>query len=204
MLRMTTTTSPRGRPRSFDRAAALEQALLAFWERGYDATSVADLTAAMGIGAPSLYAAFGDKRRLFEEVVSSYQASHGAFMARALAGEPTAQQAVARMLREAAVEYTAAGHPHGCLVISAAQNCIPASADVEAALRTIRRGNVEALQQRIQADVDAGILPSSTDARALAVLTGATFLGMSQQARDGASEADLQAVAAAVMLAWPA
>ncbi|NUO43602.1 MAG: helix-turn-helix transcriptional regulator, partial [Streptomyces sp.] len=63
---------PRGRPRSFDRATALEKAILAFWEHGYEATSVSDLTRVMGIGAPSLYAAFGDKRALFEEVVLEY------------------------------------------------------------------------------------------------------------------------------------
>lgn len=192
-----------GRPRSFDRAAALEQAVLAFWRHGYDATSVSDLTAAMGIGAPSLYAAFGDKRRLFDEVVSSYQKGPGAFSARALAEEPTAHRAVARILQEAAVEYTEPGRPAGCLVISAAQNCSPASAEVEQALRTIRRSSLVALQQRIQADVDAGVLPAGTEARGLALLVGATLQGMSQQARDGASRADLQGIAAAVLRAWP-
>ncbi len=102
---------PRGRPRSFDRATALEKALMAFWENGYEATSVSDLTRAMDIGAPSLYAAFGDKRSLFEEVVQVYGARYGAFTERALAEEPTARAAVERTLREAAVEYTAPGRP---------------------------------------------------------------------------------------------
>ncbi len=80
---------PRGRPRSFDRETALEKAVLAFWERGYEATSVADLTQVMGIGAPSLYAAFGDKRSLFEEAVGVYCDRYGSFGERALAEEPT-------------------------------------------------------------------------------------------------------------------
>lgn len=192
-------TAQRGRPRSFDRDAALERAALTFWEHGYEATSISNLTAALGIGAPSLYAAFGDKRQLFHEAVASYQATHGSFTARALAEEPTARDAIVRILREAAVEYTSPDHPRGCLVISAAQNCSPASADVEQALRQTRNENLQALQRRLQADLEAGLLPVGSDARALAVFAAATTQGMSQQARDGASREDLQAVAEAAI-----
>ncbi|MGC4940621.1 TetR/AcrR family transcriptional regulator [Kribbella sp. DT2] len=193
----------RGRPRSFDCDVALEHSLLAFWEQGYDSTSVAELTSALGIGPPSLYAAFGDKRKLFALALERYQATYGAFTARALAEESTARDAIARILREAAVAYTEPGHPHGCLVFSAAQNTTPASADVHESLRAIRAGNVLALQERIQADVDAGVLPKTTDARALAVFSGATLQGMSQQSRDGATRADLEAVADLALTAWP-
>src|SRR5438128_2813799 len=89
-------SKPRGRPRSFDRETALEKAVMAFWEHGYEATSVSGLTHVMGIGAPSLYAAFGDKRALFEEVVTVYGERYGSFGDRALAEEPTARAAVAR------------------------------------------------------------------------------------------------------------
>ena len=192
----------RGRPRSFDREAALEQALLTFWEHGYDATSVTDLTTSLGIGAPSLYAAFGDKRKLFDEVVRRYQDTHGAFTARALAEEPTAGAAIERILREAASEYTDPGHARGCLIISATQNTIPASAEVAEHLRTIRRQNRDVLRERIQADVDAGLLPDDTDAAALATFFAATIQGMSQQARDGASRDDLMAVATTALRVW--
>ncbi|GGM11206.1 TetR family transcriptional regulator [Streptomyces fumigatiscleroticus] len=192
---------PRGRPRSFDRATALEKALMAFWEQGYEATSVSDLTRAMDIGAPSLYAAFGDKRSLFEEVVQVYGARYGSFGDRALAEEPTARAAVERMLREAAAEYTAPGRPHGCLVVHAATNC--STPEVEQLLRDRRNANIAALENRIRAGVAAGELPADTDAAALARHAGAMIQGMSQQARDGASREQLEALAEIAMTIWP-
>ncbi|MEX1656543.1 TetR/AcrR family transcriptional regulator [Streptomyces pseudovenezuelae] len=192
---------PRGRPRSFDRATALEKAILAFWEHGYEATSVSDLTRVMDIGAPSLYAAFGDKRSLFEEVVKEYGVRYGSFGDRALAEEPTARAAMERMLREAAVAYTAPGHPHGCLVVHAATNC--STPEVEEALRGRRNANIAAFESRIRADIAAGELPAGTDAATLARYTGAVIQGMSQQARDGASREELEAVAEIAMAIWP-
>lgn len=191
----------RGRPRSFDRATALEKALMAFWEHGYEATSVSDLTRVMDIGAPSLYAAFGDKRSLFEEVVREYGVTYGAFVGRALAEEHTARAAVERTLREAAVAYTEPGHPHGCLVIHAAVNC--STPEVEADLRGRRNANIAAFESRIKADMVTGVLPQNTDAAALARHTGAMIQGMSQQARDGASRAELEALAEIALSIWP-
>ncbi|WP_156725998.1 TetR/AcrR family transcriptional regulator [Streptomyces apocyni] len=194
-------TKQRGRPRSFDRDTALEQAIRTFWERGYEATSVADLTRAMGIGPPSLYAAFGDKRSLFDEVVVEYAARYGSFSTRAFEQELTARAAVERMLREAATEYTDPGHPRGCLIISAATNC--ATPEVEEALRVKRGQNIAAFESRIRADVASGELPADADAEALARFSGAVLQGMSQQARDGASREELERVAGLAMLAWP-
>ncbi|GAA2465464.1 TetR/AcrR family transcriptional regulator [Streptomyces macrosporus] len=196
-------TRQRGRPRSFDRDTALEKALRTFWEHGYETTSIADLTRAMGIAAPSLYAAFGDKKTLFEEVVEVYVHRYGGFIGRALAEEPTARGAVGRVLREAAVEYTEPGRPPGCLVINAAVNAAPASAEVAEALRAMREENVRAFASRIRAGVAAGELPEDTDVSALARFTAAVLQGMSQQARDGAGRGELEAVADAAMRAWP-
>lgn len=195
------TSRPRGRPRSFDRETALEKAILAFWEHGYEATSVSDLTRVMDIGAPSLYAAFGDKRSLFDEVVREYGERYGSFGDRALAEEPTARATVERMLREAAAEYTAPGRPHGCLVIHAATNC--STPEVEESLRARRNANLAALESRIRAGIAAGELPAGTDAAALARHAGAVIQGMSQQARDGASRKELEAVAEIAMAIWP-
>ncbi|MFF4716154.1 TetR/AcrR family transcriptional regulator [Streptomyces eurythermus] len=191
----------RGRPRSFDRATALEKALLAFWRHGYEATSVSDLTRVMGIGAPSLYAAFGDKQSLFDEVVRVYTGTHGAFGARALEEEPTAREGIARMLREAAAEYTDRSHPQGCMIIHAATNCT--NPEVEALLRDRRNANIAAIESRIRADIAAGLLPAGTDAAALARHTGAVIQGMSQQARDGARREELEALAEIAMAIWP-
>ncbi|MFF8287912.1 TetR/AcrR family transcriptional regulator [Streptomyces sp. NPDC016309] len=194
-------TTRRGRPRSFDRATALERATMAFWEHGYETTSVADLTRVMGIGAPSLYAAFGDKRALFDEVVTVYAESYGSYARRALDGEPTTRAGVARMLREAATEFTDPAHPRGCLMISAALNC--GTPEVADSLRDRRNANLAAVESRIRADMAAGLLPPDTDARALARFSGAVLQGMSQQARDGATKEELEAVAEAAMRAWP-
>ncbi|MFI8340398.1 TetR/AcrR family transcriptional regulator [Streptomyces sp. NPDC085639] len=194
-------TGQRGRPRSFDRDAALDKAMLAFWEHGYEATSIADLTASLGISAPSLYAAFGDKRTLFDEVVAVYGGRYADFAGVALAEEPTAGAAVARILREAAEIYTDPAHPRGCMVISAATNTT--SQEVAQALRERRNAGLELFESRIRADMATGALPADTDARALARYAGAVLQGMSQQSRDGATREELEAVAERALLAWP-
>ncbi|MFG2223615.1 TetR/AcrR family transcriptional regulator [Streptomyces sp. NPDC048644] len=196
-------TKQRGRPRSFDRETALEKAVRSFWEQGYEATSISDLTRTMGISAPSLYAAFGDKQALFREVVAEYGRLHGGFLDRAMTEEPTARRGVERALREAAVEYTLPGRPRGCLVISAAQNTAPASADVADELRAMRLANIDGIESRIRADMASGALPVDTDAPALAHYVGAVIQGMSQQARDGAERTALEAIAGLAMKVWP-
>ncbi|WP_328942621.1 TetR/AcrR family transcriptional regulator [Streptomyces sp. NBC_00250] len=194
-------TTQRGRPRSFDRLTALEKATMAFWEHGYETTSVSDLTRAMGISAPSLYAAFGDKKTLFEEVVEAYTTSFGAYGGRAFAEEATARGAIGRVLSEAAELFTEPGHPRGCLMISAATNC--STPEVEEALRSHRNANLASFEARIRRDVESGELPADTDPRALARFSGAVLQGMSQQARDGATAEELAAVAETAMRAWP-
>ncbi|WP_367137669.1 MULTISPECIES: TetR/AcrR family transcriptional regulator [Streptomyces] len=196
-------TKQRGRPRSFDRETALEQAMRAFWEHGYEAVSIADLTRAMDIKAPSLYAAFGDKRTLFEEAVEAYTRSYAVFTPEAVAEAPTARAAVGRLLREAAVSHTLPGLPRGCMIINAAVNCTEQSSDVAEALQGRRNEMVACVEGRVAADIAAGVLPPETDARALAVYTGAVLQGLSQQARDGADRATLEAVADLAMRAWP-
>ncbi len=196
-------TPPRGRPREFDRSAALDSALAEFWRRGYEATSVARLTQAMGITPPSLYAAFGDKRRLFSEAVERYAQTYGQYGSRSLT-EPTARAAVQRMLREAAAEYTEPSHPPGCLVINGAVNITAADEDVKAELRGFREATKQAIAQKIDADVRAGLLPEETGSLALATFYAAVIQGMSTQACDGASKAELMRVADIAMQAWPA
>ncbi|MGW2240239.1 TetR/AcrR family transcriptional regulator [Streptomyces sp. NPDC001759] len=196
------TETKRGRPRSFDREAALAQATRLFWEYGYEGTSIADLTRTMGISPPSLYAAFGDKRSLFTEVVERYGETFGAFMGRALEEESDVRTGFARMLREAAVAYTDPMHPAGCLVITAAMNYSAQTADVERDLRQRRVANVRDFEERLTRAEKAGTLPQGAEPRALAVYFAAVVQGMSQQARDGASTAELERVADLAMTAW--
>jgi AcrR family transcriptional regulator len=187
----------------FDRDEALERAITTFWEHGYDATSIAQLTNALGIGAPSLYAAFGDKRTLFLEALNRYLHTYAAFTERALTEEDRVRDAVERLLREAAAAYTRPDRPPGCLLITATTNYSPQSADVAAHLRELRTAGVRALEDRIAGAARAGELPAGTDAHALATFYAAVLQGMSAQARDGATRTDLEQIARTALQAWP-
>jgi AcrR family transcriptional regulator len=188
----------RGRPLSFDRDAALQQAMLLFWRHGYEATSISDLTAAMGVTPPSIYTAFGDKRELFRQAVHRYLTS-GVTSDPLSDDAQTARDAVWEMLQSAAVRFTGTATPPGCLLASAAISCSEGAADVQRELAEIRLGIESRLYARIRAAVDAGELPVDTDADIMAVIQG-----MSTLARDGAPREKVLRVAAAAMLAWRA
>jgi AcrR family transcriptional regulator len=193
----------RGRPLSFDRDAALEAAMHVFWEHGYEGATIAELTGAMGITPPSLYTAFGDKERLFWEAIERYVDGPGSGVPRALAEEPTARGAIERLLREAALEQTRSTHPKGCMVAMAAMNCTVASAHIQAALAKRRAAAQTGIRDRIARGVKEGELPPDTDAASLARLFAAVYGGMSMQAKDGATKAQLLATVDAAMKAWP-
>ncbi len=192
-----------GRPRSFDRDVALDQAMLCFWRHGYETTSVSDLTAAMGIMPPSLYAAFGDKKQLFLAAAHRY-AGDPAVLRDGMAAAPTARQAIHTLLESAAKAFTGKSTPRGCLLASATASGSTASADVQDAIAEIRRGVAATIVSRIEQDVAAGRLPAETNAVALADLVLAIVQGMSVLARDGVSRRRLLAVARQAMALWPA
>jgi AcrR family transcriptional regulator len=194
---------PRGRPLSFDRDAALETAMHVFWERGYEAASISDLTSAMGITPPSLYTAFGDKEQLFLEAIERYALGYGSISARALREEPSARSAIERWLTEAANELTEPCHPKGCMVVMAATNCSAAAERVQAALLRRRTEAIAAVGCRIQGGVDSGELPADTDAQDLANFYATVYQGMSMQAKDGATREGLMATVRSAMRAWP-
>ena len=195
---------PRGRPLSFDRDAALETAMHVFWERGYEAASISDLTSAMGITPPSLYTAFGDKEQLFLEAIERYALGYGSAGARALIEEPSARGAIERWLTEAANELTQPCHPKGCMVVMAATNCSAAAERVQDALLLRRTEALADVRRRIQGDIDMGQLPADTDAAELASFYGAVYQGMSMQAKDGATRDGLLRTVKTAMRAWPA
>ena len=192
-----------GRPLSFDREAALEQAMLTFWRHGYETTSVVDLTTAMGVTAPSLYAAYGDKRRLFLEAAHRY-AGDPAAIARALEAAPTAYEAALNMLTGAATAYTGDTTPKGCLLASATASGSASSAEVQRAISDIRQGITVLLRARVERDISADILPPSTNAAALSNMVMAVVQGMSVLARDGMPRPALLAIVEQTLKAWPA
>lgn len=187
---------------SFDRQAALQQAMLTFWRHGYETSSISDLTGAMGITAPSLYTAFGDKKQLFLEAMRLYAGSPYD-LDRALAEAPTAGEAARRMLIAAATAFTGELTPRGCLLASATASGSDASADVQHEVAAVRRDIEARLRDRIDRDVSQRQLPAGTDSQGLAALIIALIQGMSVLARDGTARQDLLAMAELAMNAWP-
>ena len=176
--------------------------MLAFWRHGYEGTSVAALTAAMGITPPSLYTAFGDKQRLFLEAARLY-AGDPQEMAERMDAAPSARQAAADFLRSSAAIFTDPTTPPGCLLASATASGPPTSADVQRAVAELRRATRQVLVTRIKRDLTAGLLPTSTDPAALADLVMALTQGMSVLARDGAPYEALVALADQAITGWP-
>jgi AcrR family transcriptional regulator len=193
----------RGRPREFDQAKALDRALELFWRQGYEGTSIADLTAAIGITPPSLYAAFGSKEQLYYQVLQRYRASVGRCFATALAEEPTAYAAVERFLSESARIFGARENPSGCLISSGILSCAPENNKVAETVASMRTQALQAIRRRLQAGVKSGELPRDTDVTQLARFYGAVVQGMSVQARDCANAKTLRSIAEIALRAWP-
>ncbi|MBW0270648.1 TetR family transcriptional regulator [Nocardia sp. MH4] len=183
----------RGRPRGFDRDIALRRAMEVFWERGYDGASMADLTTAMGINSPSLYAAFGDKEALFRAAVELYGRTEGSRTARALREEPTAYTAIEAMLRDNITVYTDPELPHGCMVVLAGATYTTRNASVRAFLAEARRHTTADIRARLDRGVADGDLRPGTDTAALAALYSTVLYGLSIQARDDVGHAELSA-----------
>jgi AcrR family transcriptional regulator len=197
--------APRGRPRSFDRETVLSRATHLFWTKGYEATSIADLTEAMGIGSPSLYAAFGSKEALYGEALRHYRDSYEGLVWAKFFSAGTAREAVASFLMDsaAALSGALADIPRGCMVtLSSVGN--EGHAELGELVRAARAVTLQRLEARLQRAVGEGELPASTDVHARARFVQAIQNGMSLLARDGASRQELEAVAQLAMLSWAA
>jgi AcrR family transcriptional regulator len=194
----------RGRPRSFDRDLALRQAMITFWERGYEATSMTDLITAMGIASASIYAGFGSKEQLFREAVELYGATEGAEPLRLLETSATAREGVARVLRANAARFTDPATPPGCMVALSALTGTTGDTGLREFLAERRRLVPLSIRRRLERGIEDGDVRDGADVDAVADFYGDVLQGMAIQARDGAERPQLDAVIACAMAAWDA
>jgi AcrR family transcriptional regulator len=181
----------------------LDQALELFWRQGYEGTSIADLRNAIGITAPSLYAAFGSKEGLYRRVLEHYLAGLGRTLADALREEIDTYAAVKRFLFESAQIFAGPENPRGCLISCAVPTCAPENRAVADIVASKRTGSLLTLRGRFQQAVKNGELPRDTDTEQLARFYGAIIQGMSIQALDGAGAKALRGIAETALKAWP-
>jgi AcrR family transcriptional regulator len=193
---------PKGRPREFDTDKALDAALDVFWRKGYEGASLLDLTKAMRINRPSLYAAFGNKEQLFRRVIERYVEGPAACMLKALE-EPTAR-AVAERLLSASLEVVAdPHHPRGCLLVQGALACGETGDCVRQELLARRQANEAAIRKRFERAQAEGDLPPGSEPADLACFIVTVLRGMAVQAAGGASRQELRRIADVALRAWP-
>jgi len=194
--------APRGRPRGFDVEQALDRALKVFWRKGYEGTSVDDLTAAMNINRPSLYAAFGNKEKLFRRALERYSNGPASHVCDAL-NAPTARAVAERMLLGTVTLLTNPRYPRGCLIVQGALACGDASESVQRDLAMQREAGVAALRKRLERAWREGDLPKNSSPADLARYVSTVAHGLSVQAASGASRAELMRVVKTALRAWP-
>jgi AcrR family transcriptional regulator len=191
----------RGRPRSFDCDEVLDRAMEVFWRKGYEGTSISDLTAAMGINPPSLYAAFGNKEALFRKALDRYVAGRTSYWVTALE-EPTARETVERLLRDGAELLTSECH-RGCMMVKGALTCGDESGTLQREMASRRAQGETSLRQRFERAMTEGDLPPDTDPASLARYVMAITQGMAIQAEGGASRKELEQIVDVALCAFP-
>ncbi|HFK7187678.1 TPA: TetR/AcrR family transcriptional regulator [Serratia odorifera] len=183
---------PKGRPRSFDRDKALLKALDLFWRKGFEPASVAELCAAMEINPPSLYAAFGNKAKLFLEAVNYYERVYWKATWERLEQTPDITQAIDQFFSEAAEILLSPSAPCGCMVVLAAINVSADSTDVIRAVSVLRQEGKDLFEKRLGRAVRENQLPAGTNTAALATVLNTLLEGMSIEAKDGATPESLK------------
>jgi AcrR family transcriptional regulator len=190
-----------GRPREFDLDEALDRAMEVFWRKGYEGTSIPDLTEAMGINRPSLYAAFGNKESLFGKVLDRYSEKSGSHVREAL-NEPTARDVVEKLLNGTVALLSNPRQPKGCLLVQGALTCGEEADCIRRELIARRTLLQTALRDRFQKAIDARDLPAISNATDLARFVTTFMNGLAVQAVSGAKRAELRRVAELFLEAW--
>ncbi len=195
-------TLPKGRPRAFDLDDALAAALRVFWRNGYEAASMAELTAAMGITKPSLYAAFGNKEALFHKALDLYEREKLAYISAALEA-PTARGVAERLLRGSLEIQTNSCDPKGCLSVISTAACGAEAEPIKAEVCKRRASSEAALIARFARAKEEGELPEGLEPAALARYLSALLQGLAIQGGSGASCAELNQLVETSMAVWP-
>ena len=183
-----------GRPITFDKEAALEAAMLLFWERGYEGTSVADLTQAMGVNPSSIYAAFGDKHALFQLAVKRYMEMRAQYAGKAL-GEPTLEKVVRALFDSTVAFLTAPGHPARCMTLSGAVGCSVDASPARDIMTEIRKQNEAAMRERFLQARKVGELSKDINVDDYTRYLSSILAGLSIQAANGSTKAELKRTA---------
>jgi AcrR family transcriptional regulator len=192
-----------GRPREFDIERALDRALEVFWRNGYEGASIANLTEAMGINPPSLYAAFGNKEALFRRALDRYVQQRTGFWDEALAA-PTARGMIAHLLHESANFLTEKCNPPGCLLVRGALSCSEAADPIVEELAARRAEGEVAIRARLDSAKQTGELPPDLEPAEFARYVMTVLEGMSVRAGAGASREELHKIAEIALRAWRA
>lgn len=193
----------RGRPSVFDYDEVLEKALKVFWLRGYEGASMAELTAAMGINRPSIYAAYGNKEELFGKVLSKYLAGPVAYVIEAM-NEPTAKQVAQKFLTKSVESLTNECNPRGCMIAIGALFSGEGSEQVQRELISCRQRYENALKERFDLAKSQNDLPHTVNTSALAKYIATVHQGLSVQATNGATKEELLEVVKLTLEKWPA
>jgi AcrR family transcriptional regulator len=191
-----------GRPRAFDMNKALDAAMEVFWRKGYEGASMVDLTTAMGISSPSLYAAFGSKKGLFHAVLDHYDQDRAGFLSDVLA-QPTARESAARFLFGVADRATDPDEPPGCLLVQSGLSCGDEASDIPKELATHRNATELTLRERFECAKTAGDLPRDANPAALARYLMTVANGICIQASSGVVRKDLRQIAEMALVALP-
>lgn len=192
-----------GRPRSFDPDKALDKALRVFWRRGYEGASLPELTKAMGINRPSMYAAFGNKEQLFKKAVDRYCEEPTAHLEECLAA-PTIREVAERLIRDTAERLASPKNPRGCLILQGALACGKESDAIRRDLAARRAERERAIRERFAQAAKKGELPKGVDPDDLARYLSTVLQGLAVQATSGATGEELMGIAEVALRNWPA